>query len=74
MPQEVEVEGRLSETVLTFGDRVAEAVDRKRSQLLVGLDPRAELLPVELRGDIHRSRAAAADAVALARRQLARPA
>jgi orotidine-5'-phosphate decarboxylase len=64
MPQEVEVEGRLSATVLTFGDRVAEAVDRKRSQLLVGLDPRPELLPVELRGDIHRSRAAAADAVA----------
>ncbi len=64
MPQEIEVEARLSATVLTFGDRVAEAVDRKRSQLLVGLDPRAELLPVELRGDIHRSRAAAADAVA----------
>jgi orotidine-5'-phosphate decarboxylase len=64
MPQEVEVDARLSATALTFGDRVAEAVDRKRSQLLVGLDPRAELLPVELRGDIHRSRAAAADAVA----------
>ena len=42
---------------VTFGDRVAEAVDAKRSQLLVGLDPRPELLPVELRGDIHRSRA-----------------
>ena len=48
----------------TFADRLAEAVERKRSQLVVGLDPRAELLPVELRGDIHRSRAAAADAVA----------
>ena len=48
---------------MTFGDRVAAAVDAKRSQLVVGLDPRAELLPVELRGDIHRSRAAA-DAVA----------
>jgi orotidine-5'-phosphate decarboxylase len=47
----------------TFADRVAEAVDRKRSQLLVGLDPRPELLPVELRGDVHVSRAAAADAV-----------
>src|SRR2546422_842450 len=34
----------------TFGDRLAEAVDRKRSQLVIGLDPRPELLPVELRG------------------------
>src|SRR5918999_5742424 len=46
----------------TFGDRLAEAVDTKRSQLLVGLDPRPELLPVELRGEAHVSRAAAADA------------
>jgi orotidine-5'-phosphate decarboxylase len=36
---------------LTFGDRVAEAVDRKQSQVLVGLDPRPELFPVELRGE-----------------------
>jgi len=64
MPQDVEVEARRPTSALTFGDRVAEAVDGKRSQLLVGLDPRPELLPVELRGDIHRSRAAAADAVA----------
>ena len=49
---------------VTFGDRVAEAVDRKRSQLLVGLDPRAELLPVELRGDAHASRSSAAAACA----------
>src|SRR5215212_11445859 len=35
----------------TFSDRLAEAVERKRSQIVVGLDPRAELLPVELRGD-----------------------
>jgi orotidine-5'-phosphate decarboxylase len=48
----------------TFGDRLAEAVDRKRSQLLVGLDPRPELLPVELRGETQVSRAAAADACA----------
>ena len=34
-----------------FGDRVAELVERKRSQLLVGLDPRPELFPVELRGE-----------------------
>ncbi|MBA2616337.1 MAG: orotidine-5'-phosphate decarboxylase [Actinobacteria bacterium] len=47
-----------------FADRVAEAVDRKRSQILVGLDPRPELLPIELRGDTHASRAAAADACA----------
>ena len=31
-----------------FADRLAEAVERKRSQLVVGLDPRPELLPVEL--------------------------
>ncbi|HEU5212308.1 MAG TPA: orotidine-5'-phosphate decarboxylase [Gaiellaceae bacterium] len=37
-------------SVVPFGDRVADAVDRKRSQLLVGLDPRVELLPVELGG------------------------
>ena len=34
-----------------FTDRLAEAVERKRSQLLVGLDPRPDLLPVELVGD-----------------------
>src|SRR5687767_6995693 len=51
MAQEVEAGTRTTSVTLTFGDRVAEAVDRKRSQLLVGLDPRPELLPVELRGD-----------------------
>src|SRR5687768_14975484 len=35
----------------TFADRLAEAVERKRSQLVVGLDPRLDLLPVELRGE-----------------------
>ena len=34
-----------------FPDRVAEAVERKHSQLVAGLDPRPELLPVELRGE-----------------------
>jgi orotidine-5'-phosphate decarboxylase len=34
-----------------FGDRLAEAVERKQSQLCVGLDPRLELLPVELRAE-----------------------
>src|ERR671935_1645973 len=45
-----------------FPDRLAEAVERKRSQLLVGLDPRPDLLPVELAGDAHLSRPAAAEA------------
>lgn len=62
MEQEVEAGPRTA--AATFADRVAEAVDRKRSQLLVGLDPRPELLPVELRGDSYASRSAAADAVA----------
>src|ERR671924_1497333 len=48
----------------TFSDRLAAAVERKRSQLVVGLDPRLDLLPVELRGDAHVARSAAADAVA----------
>src|SRR5215211_4067664 len=48
----------------TFADRLADAVDAKRSQLLVGLDPRPDLLPVELRGETYLSRAAAADACA----------
>ena len=64
MAQELEAGARAAVAALTFGDRVAAAVDAKRSQLLVGLDPRAELLPVELRGDVHRGRASAADAVA----------
>ena len=63
MAQEVEAGVRSETGTVTFGDRVAAAVDTKRSQLVVGLDPRPELLPVELRGDIHRSRVAAADAV-----------
>jgi orotidine-5'-phosphate decarboxylase len=45
-----------------FGDRLAEAVERKRSQLVVGLDPRPDLLPVELRGDAHFGREQAAEA------------
>ena len=63
MAQKAEAGGRSAVAATTFGDRVAATVEAKRSQLLVGLDPRPELLPVELRGDIHRSRAAAADAV-----------
>jgi len=45
-----------------FADRLAEAVERKRSQLVVGLDPRPDLLPVELRGDAHAPDAASAEA------------
>ena len=45
-----------------FADRLAEAVARKRSQLVVGLDPRLELLPVELRGEAVLGRAEAASA------------
>ena len=46
-----------------FSDRVAAAVERKRSQLVVGLDPRLDLLPVELRGEATAGGAAAAGAV-----------
>jgi len=46
-----------------FADRLAEAVERKRSQLVVGLDPVIDLLPVELRGEASGSREAAARAV-----------
>jgi orotidine-5'-phosphate decarboxylase len=47
-----------------FADRLADAVERKRSQLVVGLDPRLDSLPVELRGEAVLGRAAAASAVA----------
>jgi orotidine-5'-phosphate decarboxylase len=47
-----------------FSDRIAEAVERKRSQLVVGLDPRVDLLPVELKGEAHVGRAEAAQACA----------
>jgi orotidine-5'-phosphate decarboxylase len=47
-----------------FADRLAETVERKRSQLVVGLDPRPDLLPVELKGEAHLGRARAADACA----------
>jgi orotidine-5'-phosphate decarboxylase len=47
-----------------FADRLADAVTRKQSQLVVGLDPRLDLLPMELRGEAVLGRAAAASAVA----------
>src|SRR5438445_8334474 len=49
--------------VSPFGDRIAEAVERKRSQLVVGLDPALDLLPVEIRGEAHLGAVHAADAV-----------
>ena len=52
-----------SETT-TFADRLASAVVQKRSQLVVGLDPRLDLLPLELRGNAEVGRPAAAEATA----------
>ena len=49
---------------LTFGDRLATEVERKRSQLVVGLDPVPDLVPVELRGDVARFCCGIIDAVA----------
>ena len=48
---------------IPFADRVAEAVESKRTQLVVGLDPVVDQLPVELRGGAAAGRAAAAAAV-----------
>src|SRR5438128_11498909 len=62
MAQDLEAVPRVG--AATFGDRLAEAVERKHSQLLVGLDPRPDLLPVELAGDAHLGRAQAAEACA----------
>jgi orotidine-5'-phosphate decarboxylase len=47
-----------------FGDRVAECVERRRSQLVLGLDPVVELLPAELQGEVAAGPAARGDAVA----------
>ncbi|TML22702.1 MAG: orotidine-5'-phosphate decarboxylase [Actinobacteria bacterium] len=47
-----------------FADRVGEAVERKHTQLVVGLDPILDLLPMELRGEAVLGRAAAASAIA----------
>jgi orotidine-5'-phosphate decarboxylase len=48
----------------TWADRLAAAVEQKRSQLVVGLDPRLDLLPLELRGNAEIGRPAAAEATA----------
>jgi orotidine-5'-phosphate decarboxylase len=47
-----------------FGDRLADLVERKRTQLVVGLDPRPELFPVEVRNDASRFCSGIIDAVA----------
>lgn len=49
MAQDVRAEA--TPVTAAFADRLAAAVERKRSQLCVGLDPRVDLFPVELRGE-----------------------
>jgi orotidine-5'-phosphate decarboxylase len=49
---------------LTFADRLAGEVERKRSQLVIGLDPLPDLFPVELRSDVARFCCGIVDAVA----------
>jgi orotidine-5'-phosphate decarboxylase len=49
---------------MTFADRLAAEVERKKSQLVVGLDPQVDLMPVELRGDVARFCCGLVDAVA----------
>ena len=61
MVQELEAASP-STNVTAFGDRLADAVERKRSQLLVGLDPVPDLLPLELAGEAALGRAEAAEA------------
>jgi orotidine-5'-phosphate decarboxylase len=62
MAQDLEAGPRM--VTVGFADRLADAVERKRSQLVVGLDPRLDLLPVELRGESVLGRAEAASAYA----------
>jgi orotidine-5'-phosphate decarboxylase len=56
------MEAQVAVATRAFADRLAAAVVERRSQLVVGLDPRLDLLPVELRGDAHTGREAAATA------------
>jgi orotidine-5'-phosphate decarboxylase len=57
-----ELDTRAAVEVASFADRLVEAVERKRSQLVVGLDPVPDLLPMELRGEARTSRGQFADA------------
>jgi orotidine-5'-phosphate decarboxylase len=56
------MEAQAAVATRTFADRLAAVVLEKRSQLVVGLDPQLDLLPLELRGDAHTGREAAATA------------
>ena len=47
-----------------FGDRLVDCVDRRRSQLVLGLDPVLDMLPVELQGEAGDGPAARGDAIA----------
>src|SRR4029453_12128205 len=47
-----------------FADRVAESVERGRRQLVLGVDPVLDLMPVELQGEAGAGPAARGDAVA----------
>jgi orotidine-5'-phosphate decarboxylase len=60
MAQDVHAAAPVS--VTHFADRLAEAVERKRSQLVVGLDPVVDQLPLELRGEAVLGRPYAASA------------
>jgi orotidine-5'-phosphate decarboxylase len=50
--------------VTHFSDRLADAVERKRSQLVVGLDPVVEQMPAEVDGDLFAFCSGIVDAVA----------
>jgi orotidine-5'-phosphate decarboxylase len=58
------MEAQAAVATRAFADRLAAAVVDRRSQLVVGLDPRLDLLPMELRGEAVLGRAAAASSVA----------
>jgi len=62
MAQDLEAGARA--TTVSFADRLADAVERKRSQVVVGLDPSLDLLPLELRGESVFGRAESARAYA----------
>jgi orotidine-5'-phosphate decarboxylase len=59
-----DLEARPAAPVTSFADRLGAAIERKRSQLVVGLDPVPDRLPVELRGQAVLGRAGAAAACA----------
>ena len=48
---------------MNFADRLMDAIDKKGTPALVGLDPRYESLPAELRPDENPTRAVAAQAI-----------